>query len=146
MNEIAGFWRRLFALIYDALLLIAILLLASVIATAFVAFIFPGFQQQQPGALAKHPLYLFYLLLWWYGYYALSWRRGGQTLGMRAWRLKLINRLPSELSHWQLLARFISGLAGIGLLLALIHPQKASVQDIVSNTAVELLARTPKQP
>lgn len=134
------------ALIYDALLIIAILLLAVVLATAFVAIAFPGYQQQNVGALAKHPLYLLYLFSWWYGYYAFSWRRGGQTLGMKAWRLKLVNRLPGQITHWQMLARFLAALCGAGLLLALVHPQKASAQDIVSNTAVEQLPRPSQQP
>ncbi len=146
VNEVASFWKRLMALIYDALLIVAILLLAAVLATAFVALVFPGYQQQHPGALAKNPIYLLYLLGWWYAYYAVSWRRGGQTLGMRAWRLKLVNRLPGQLSHWQMLARFLAALCGVGLLMALLHPQKASAQDIVSNTAVESLPRAPKQP
>jgi len=145
MNEIAGFSKRLMALIYDALLVVAILLLAAVLATTFVANVFPGYQQQHPGDLVKQPLYLLYLLSWWYGYFAYSWRRGGQTLGMKAWRLKLVNRLPGTLTHWQMLARFFAALCGVGLLLALLHKQKASVQDIVSNTAVEQLTRTPKQ-
>lgn len=146
MNTIAGFWRRFFALVYDALLVMAILFLASALATATVAVVFPGFQQQHPGELAHHPLYLLYLLACWYGYYAYSWRRGGQTLGMRAWRLKLGNQLSGTPNHWQLLARFISSACGLGLLAAIIHPRKASVQDIISNTYIVLLPRTPKQP
>ncbi len=39
-------------------------------------------------------------------YYFLSYQKGGQTIGMRAWRLKLIS-LDTPLSGKQILARFI---------------------------------------
>ena len=31
------------------------------------------------------------------GYYALNWRRSGQTLGMRAWRLRTVSELYPEI-------------------------------------------------
>lgn len=40
-----------------------------------------------------------------YGYYALSCQYGGQTIGMRAWHIKLVS-LNGRLSQKQLLGRF----------------------------------------
>jgi uncharacterized RDD family membrane protein YckC len=60
------------------------------------------------------------LLLVAFGYFGLSWTRGGQTLGMRAWRIRL-ERADGGAPGWlDALVRFSLGtamalLAGLGL-------------------------------
>jgi uncharacterized RDD family membrane protein YckC len=41
-------------------------------------------------------------------YYFLSMRNGGQTIGMKAWRLKLVDKMNTHLSSRQILARFLA--------------------------------------
>ncbi|NKF23290.1 RDD family protein [Solimonas marina] len=76
----APLWRRLAAAVYDGLLLLALWMVAVMADTAVRA----------AAGLPPHPLLLrvvlFSLGMLFFGWF---WRRGGQTLGMRAWRLRL---------------------------------------------------------
>jgi len=138
---IASVWRRLFALVYDALILIALLMVATAIAMLVAELALPDVSASHPDAVRQHPVYLVWLLLWWFGYYAGCWRRGGQTIGMKAWRLRLIS-VPRPVMGWsQCLLRFVTGLLGVGLLLALLHPERSSIQDLMSGTRVIQLAK-----
>src|SRR5687767_14547216 len=48
-----------------------------------------------------------------FGYYGISWRRGGQTLGMRAWRLRLVHASGATPPWPALLLRYL--VAGLSL-------------------------------
>lgn len=73
--------RRLGAMLYDGLLVTAVLMLATV---PFVA---------ERGGETVEPddnfLYQLSMLIVMYLFFVFFWTRGGQTLGMRAWRLRL---------------------------------------------------------
>ena len=77
---IAPLARRLAALSYDGLLLLAVLLFASALLIPLA----------KTGATPSyHPLRTLYLLCVSFGFFGWFWTHGGQTLGMRAWRLQL---------------------------------------------------------
>ncbi|MEO7916346.1 MAG: RDD family protein [Dokdonella sp.] len=72
-------------------------------------------------------------------YFILSWRRGGQTIGMRAWRLHLVSSDGSPISNQQAWQRF--GMAflslvalGLGFIWCLIDRDRRAWHDIVSRT------------
>ncbi len=115
-------------MIYDGLLLVALWM----IATALV--IIPTGQEIEPGAA----IFQLYLLAVAWIYLALCWRLGGQTLGMKAWRIRIVgNECP--ISWGATLIRFVVALAsllcfGLGLLWALLHPRSATWHDLASNT------------
>ena len=79
-----GLLRRLAALFYDGVLLFGILLLAAgLVIVPYMSLIEAAFPSQA----------------WWFrgwllaviwGFFAYFWTHGGQTLGMRAWRLRLV--------------------------------------------------------
>ncbi len=127
----AGLVRRLMAIIYDLLLLLALLFIAT--AAAMVVnkgnAIVPG----QP----LYPFYVIYLLTISFIYYGWFWTHGGQTLGMKTWKMKL-QQQNGEAVTWALaLLRFISAIiswsaAGLGFLWSLFHPQRRTWHDIVS--------------
>jgi uncharacterized RDD family membrane protein YckC len=73
-------WRRLAAACYDALLLLALWMVA-LLASLFVRQLFGLARNDHANALL-----LFLAGLAFFGW---SWTHGGQTLGMRAWRLRL---------------------------------------------------------
>ncbi|MBS0211626.1 MAG: RDD family protein [Proteobacteria bacterium] len=75
---------RLLALVYDLLPLIAIWFVASLL-----DYLLRGRHESAPGSAGA---WLMLGLLWLVtgAYFVLSWRRGGHTLGMRAWRLKVL--------------------------------------------------------
>ena len=59
------------------------------------------------------------LALAWFAYFGWSWTRRGQTLGMRAWRIRLESAAGTRLDWSQSLLRFLLGaslawLAGLG--------------------------------
>lgn len=72
-------------MLYDALLLIALL----GITTALFLPITGGEYVESGGPLLKK-IYQLALVIVWVGFYGVFWTRSGQTLGMLAWRLKLV--------------------------------------------------------
>ncbi|MCW8840138.1 MAG: RDD family protein [Gammaproteobacteria bacterium] len=133
-----GLLRRLAAILYDSLLLLAVLFIASAL------WLIPSGGEATAG---QDPLLTLFLLLVAFAFFAWFWSHGGQTLGMRAWRIKLQNRNPGPLTLWQLMLRFIvaifSWLAfGLGFLWSLIDKEKLTWHDRYSMSE---LVVTPKQ-
>ena len=109
-------WRRLIALIYD---LVAVL--AIVMTVGLVCQLATGGQLITTGAQVH--------IAWWYqplqalvvaAYFVFSWLRGGQTLGMRPWRIRVTTRKGTRLSLWQAILRAM--VAALPLLLLLLAP------------------------
>ncbi|MDY6979312.1 MAG: RDD family protein [Pseudomonadota bacterium] len=97
----APLYRRLFAMLYDGLLLLALLFIASAI-----PLIFTGGE-----AIEGHDLLLTgYFLLICFAFFGGFWTHGGQTLGMRAWRLQVVHDHAGSLDWLAALLRFLSGL------------------------------------
>jgi uncharacterized RDD family membrane protein YckC len=79
------------------------------------------------------------------GYFAISWSRGGQTLGMRAWKLRLTMDDGSRVAWPRAVLRFCLAsvslaLVGIGFWWALFDPQRRTLHDIASNTRMTTFA------
>jgi len=82
----AGLLRRLGALTYDCLLLFAILFVGTLALLPMTRG--EGITPASSG-LGTYLAYRGYLSLLALGYFGLAWTRGGQTLGMMAWRIRL---------------------------------------------------------
>lgn len=140
----AGFWRRLFALVYDLLIVISVILVGWVILYAILVIIL-GTEAVNEKQLLWHWAWgLFiklYLVTLWFGYYAISWIKGGQTLGMRPWRLYVFTDAGKPLNWKEALIRFFSGLLGLGLLMIPFNQQKKALQDKLSHT--QTVVRNP---
>jgi uncharacterized RDD family membrane protein YckC len=79
----ANLWRRMAAMVYDSLLIFAVLIVVGATTLPFTN----GLGISRDNIIFK--LYVFgaiYVFLGWF------WTHGGQTLGMRAWKIKLIQR------------------------------------------------------
>ena len=79
------------------------------------------------------------------GYYLLNWTRSGQTLGMRAWRLRVVTDLGKPLGWKAACLRLPLSLlawapAGLGVLWLYFDPGRAALQDRWSRTRVVHLA------
>jgi uncharacterized RDD family membrane protein YckC len=139
----AGFGRRLAALVYDALLLAALLVFYT-----FGALIFThGTAIVPASAGAWVYLYRAGLVLIIAGYYVLNWLRSGQTLGMRAWHLKVVTDSGKPLTLKSALLRLIFGLlawapAALGVLWLYVDPEHLGLQDRLSKTRVVRLPRS----
>jgi len=116
----AGLFRRLAALIYDALVVTALLFLASAIVMALVSSAIGSDAITKDKILVENPLYFSWLIFCWYYYYAWCWRKSGQTLGMKAWRLRLVAEDQQLLSYKNSLIRFFSAAFGIANLSVLL--------------------------
>jgi uncharacterized RDD family membrane protein YckC len=76
----ASLIKQLAAMVYDSLLIFALLFFATAIALVF----------NQGEAISPNPLFSLYLLLTVFTFYAWFWHKSGQTLGMRAWRIRIV--------------------------------------------------------
>ena len=97
----AGLLRRLAALFYDGMLLTAIMFIATAALLPFT-----GGEAVPTG----DPLYKTYLFFIAFFYFAWHWVRGGHTLGMRAWKLRLYRADGGPLTWWHALLRFLLAL------------------------------------
>lgn len=135
----APLWRRLASALYDGLVLIAIWMVI-VMAELFLREGVAGLSYSAPllRALLVAAAALFF------GY---SWTHGGQTLGMRAWRLQ-VRRADGRALGWPTaLARFaFAWLAwlplGAGVLWCAIDPRRRAWHDTLSGTEVVLVPKS----
>lgn len=134
---------RLLALVYDVLPLLGIWFAVAALMLALRL----G-QPVEPGglsALIEQAL----LLAATFAYFALSWRRGGQTLGMRAWRLRLLDtdgRPPSwrSIVLRAVVALLSLALFGLGFLWSLFERERRSWHDLASGTVIVRLPKPDK--
>ena len=130
-------WRRLLAFVYDLLALIGLWVFLTLIAV-----VINGGQ-----AVTGWPrVALLYLMLWLASgaYFALSWRFGGQTLGMRPWRLHAQAadgaRLSLARAAWRYVCASLSTLAaGAGWLWCLVDRDRQAGHDRLAGTRLALL-------
>jgi len=125
-----GLIRRLSALFYDALLLLAVLFTGT-------ALLLPFRRGQALGA--GDPAYGAYLILLSFALLGWQWTHGGQTLGMRAWRLRLQSRDGGPVGWRQAAVRFSAGLLslaalGLGFFWALVDRDRQCWHDRLAGT------------
>ncbi len=131
----AGFFRRLLAIFYDSILLIAIMFTLSLIATGL-----NHGNAIEPGHVL-YPLFVTLLFSLNYVYFAWFWMHGGQTLGMKTWYIKLQSN-NDESINWKTAAiRFFSALIswlvfGLGFLWAFIDKKNRCWHDLSSKTVL----------
>ncbi|MGJ8686634.1 MAG: RDD family protein [Spongiibacteraceae bacterium] len=153
---IAGVWRRIAAMVYDAFLLFAILSIATLIPALL----------SNPEQITHSPetnavihelqvpvqgnLYRLYLLAIIAVFYSWFWRKSGQTLGMQAWHIKLEDRHGDKPSWKQCLIRLatapISLLpAGLGYWWIWIDKDNLAWHDRASHTCLRVLPKKSKK-
>ncbi len=103
----AGLLRRLAALFYDLLLVIA---LAFVTSFAWLPLTGGEAILTSTQGLVGH-LYHAVVVLAFFAYFGWCWTRGGQTLGMKAWRIRLESTENRPLNWADALVRFSLGAA-----------------------------------
>jgi uncharacterized RDD family membrane protein YckC len=139
----AGFGRRLAALVYDVLLLAALLM----VFTGGALFFTHGAAVVPATVGAWVYVYRAGLVLVIAGYYMVNWLRSGQTLGMRAWRLRAVTDSGQPLTLKAAALRAIFGAlawvpAALGVLWLYFDPDHLALQDRLSKTRVVQLTRS----
>ncbi|MGL5031343.1 MAG: RDD family protein [Aeromonas sp.] len=147
----AGLFRRIGALIYDALVVSALLIIAGFIGMAVAKLLLvTGLATVPTGEdslwlLTRHPLSLIYTL--WLavvlcGFYTWFWTHLGQTIGMRAWRMRIQNEDGSPIRVTQALIRLATSAFGLGNLMCLFNRQRPrAFQDIWAECEVVVLSK-----
>ena len=137
----ASFGRRLAAFAYDALLVAA---LVTVYTAVIVSFSRsggrpPAVLQETVGAWA----YVFRAgeVAVIGAYSVLNWMHSGQTLGMRAWRLHVVDAGGRRLRLGRAVLRFVCAIAawvpaGLGVLWLYLDTEGLALQDRLSGTRV----------
>ncbi len=141
--ESPGLLRRLAAIFYDSLLLAALLVVASALITLPVGILIG---EQAAKNLGDNPLFLIWLDLIPLLFFSWFWRRGGQTVGMRAWGLKLVSRDGRPVTVGRTVLRFFAALlswtaCGLGFLWILVDPERLAWHDRLSGTRLVVLPR-----
>jgi uncharacterized RDD family membrane protein YckC len=134
-HRYAGLFRRFFAIFYDGFLLLAILFIVTAIANAL-----NSGKAIEPGNI-YYPLYVIIIMTLSYLYFAWFWIHGGQTLGMKTWRIQL-QTTDASIFGWKAAAvRFITAIIswlafGAGFLWSFVDKQKRGWHDLSSNTVL----------
>ncbi len=86
-------------------------------------------------------LFQVYLLLVSALYFVFQWVRGGQTLAMKTWRLRLVDVEARPLSAWRALLRYFGAVAsvalfGTGFLWALVDREQQFLHDRIAGTRI----------
>jgi uncharacterized RDD family membrane protein YckC len=125
----APLWKRLLALIYDGLVVTALILISGLVSSVIA-------QGEAPAWLTQ-----ILIVLSVGGYFWWSWSHGGQTAGMRAWRLRLVGLDGEAITNvvaFKRLAWCVVTLAptGVMLITGWLSPIGQTVYDRLSNTRV----------
>ena len=127
-----SFWRRFAAVFYDFVLLIALFFVATALLLPFNAG--EAFTRQQ----VFYPIYLLVISFVFYGWF---WTHGGQTLGMRAWKIKVLTHDGQPINWTQAGLRFLAAIVswlalGLGFVWIFFDKNHRAWHDQLSKTAV----------
>ena len=124
--------RRLICMVYESLLLCGVTFLASLL--------FLGVSGGTLGGWLRHAFQV-YLFLAIGLYFAGSWRRHGQTLAMKTWKLRLVSANGARITLWQAMLRYVCAwpclaLGGIGILYAPFDRDRQFLHDRLAGTKI----------
>ncbi len=136
---LASFWKRLFAWVYDLLGALGIFILAVAVGQLALYLVtlpwVDDFNQISTSA-SNSILWAVYLFSAVQYYYVWCWVKGGQTVGMKTWRLQLY-KVDGSLLNWkEAYIRSLLSLAGLANLWSLIDKEKRGWHDFIFDTRV----------
>lgn len=132
MRSDVSLLRRLGALSYDIFLAFSLVFFII----GIILIIFSGKQ-------AQNNVFIFAIaVVSTYFYFTWSWVKGAQTLGMRAWKFKIVQANGSPITHTQALIRFVLALVsfiafGFGFIYQLFNKNNLALHDKYSNTQLK---------
>ena len=148
----AGFLRRLAAMVYDSLVATAVFMIAAIVFTLFALLGFTlGWYGQEfteltelsTSSVTYKVFFTIWTVSWVIGFFMWFWVKGGQTIGMRAWRLRLYSTSEEPVTLLRLWVRLFTSLLGLGTLLCLFdRKQKLALQDRASQTEMLVLTKS----
>lgn len=158
-----GLWRRMACFLYEGVLLFGVVMIAG--------YLFSSLTQQRHALVGRHGLQAFLFIVLGV-YFVWFWTHGGQTVAMRAWHIRLVDRAGRAVSQPRAFGRYLlswlwfmpaltitwlSGLSGGAaisgilvagvlayVLLARLHPERQFFHDVVCGT--RLVTHRPVRP
>jgi len=129
---VPGLGRRLVSMLYESLLVFAVAFFAG------VAFYSAG--SEHLSGLVRH-LFRIYLFLVFGIYFVTCWRRGGQTLPMQTWKMRLVRSDGRPVGVRQAVARYVLAwpsllIFGAGVLWALFDRDRQFLHDRLAGTRI----------
>ena len=122
MKDKIGFIKNIIICIYDLMLLFSILFFLSLPLVSFTS----------GEVISNNIFYQLYLLIIILAYYIWFWVNHNQTLGMKSWKIVLLNKDGTRnITITKCILRILFAVLG-GHLLLLIH--KKSLHDLISGT------------
>ncbi|MCB1581932.1 MAG: RDD family protein [Marinicella sp.] len=138
-NHKSKLWKHLAALVYDIFPILGLFLVTSLIMVVF---------RRGEEVVAGTLWFQLLLLSEFYLYFTYSWKKGGQTLGMRAWKIGIADY--QQLSWTEVTIRLMIGLVstillGLGLWSRLWDKNQQTWMDKVCGCSVIDLQSTRQQ-
>ena len=120
-------------MLYDLLVLFGVVIFAAALVVVPLGAIY-GVEIE-----SGNPLYQIYLSAVIFVFFAWFWVHGGQTPGMRAWRIRLVREDGTDLRWRDALFRFLGAIAawaplGLGFVWLLVDKDKLTWYDRISGT------------
>jgi uncharacterized RDD family membrane protein YckC len=127
-----GIKRRLVSMLYESVLLVGV--------AFFAALPFLALTGNELQGWLRHAFQAYMFLVTGL-YFIVSWRRRGQTLAMKTWKLRLVGADGSRVTVRQAILRYLLAwpclaLAGIGVLYALADRERQFLHDRLAGTKI----------
>jgi uncharacterized RDD family membrane protein YckC len=137
--------RRLAAIIYDALLVLPLVMVCVAAGLGIRQLLGSAADSLLPATLVQ-TIAVFSCI----GFFGSFWLKSGQTLGMQAWRIKLVAMPGNELTFGRVVTRCVSALLsalclGLGYWWCIFDRRKRCWHDYLSGTELVLLPKKPKK-
>ena len=128
-------------MLYDSILLIGVIFV-SFIPSPFLS---EAFRLSSTGIWLSR-IYILLVLFIFFGWF---WTHRGQTLGMRAWRIKVISDDGDDLTWKLALKRYLLALVsfltiGLGYIWSIFHPKNMTLHDLFSGSKMIMLEKRKK--
>ncbi len=126
-----GLMRLFAAVAYDLLLLMASLFFATLLALPFN-------EGQAFNGQIYYPIYLIIISFLFYGWF---WTHGGQTLGLKSWKIRLLSEQYQPITWRQALIRFVIAIfswmcLGFGFFWVLVDKHQRTWHDLASKSGL----------
>lgn len=135
----ASIAARLAVMVYESLLVVAVIFVASFVVLPVVGELAQAWQKQ---------FFRAFLILVLFGYFGLFWMKGGQTLAMKTWRVRLIRTDGGAIGLALAAKRFVLaglglGVFGLGFMWALVDRERQFLHDRLLGTRLVRVSPRP---
>jgi len=139
-----GLWRHILAMVYDMFLVAPLFMANAFVLVTLFGPTDDASRATVPSWLMQATSFVIVVL-----FFTLFWRKSGQTLGMQAWRIKLVDSNGQPPSIGQCVARCIVALIsfaplGLGFWWSLVDPSGLRWHDRATGTRLVLLPKRQK--